>query len=736
MTVPDDQAVPPPPVDPSEELELKLPDESAAWRDLGLWAGVLVLLSLVAYWPAVGGTFQAMDNRPVSTDRLLALPGGLSAVWAGRWEDPTRYRFPVYQPVAFTADWIAYRLGGHNDNMVPTPTAYHVVALACHAAAAVLAWLALRELAVPAAWMVAAVFALHPVNAEAVSWISEGGVTVGGLLFFGSAYAYLWYMKFRDRDAADQLAGGTGGDPAQTWGTYAAAAALAIAAALAWPAAGVVPAFLLLALWWRRRLTSRDTLLLVPVLAVNVILWLTNLSLLLSTPPGRSVLPLARLDPLHMLAAVGHGTLLALVKSVVPVGLNLFYTTSTGVGVLGLVVAGAVLLVGPIAWAVRTGQRGPAAAGAAIALGIVPALNWFDPVRHTTAVDPAAYLAVVPLAAVALAVAARLLRDVRTGEGHTQLVVIVSAVLLVTLGATAWTRAHAFETPVSLWQDVAAKSPRSAFASAELANQLRLRAADDAAYQDADATKADLDAAVAEASRAAGLAAAAGDLVTAASAQRTWATALVATGDFKAALPHFDLATRLEPDAPTLVQYGQALLKLGQTKVAITRLDAALAADPASSAAHRVLGQAYKDAGDDARCGIEEGKAVELNPSDLVAQQFLAEYLARRGRLAEAMQHYVIILTASKENQGRADLWAAIGRIKSRQGEYRDAVTYLTQAQQLDERTPDIDRDLAAAKADLRRAAVTRPAMTQPTSAPAGPADPAAPTDPAVPVIP
>jgi len=564
---------------------------------------------------------------------------------------------------------------------------------------------------------VAAVFALHPVNAEAVSWIGDGGVTVGGLLFFGSAYAYLWYMKFRERDAADRAAGGTGADPAQTWGTYAASAALAVLAALAWPAAGTVPGVLLLALWWRRRLTRLDVTLLVPVLAVAAILWLANLTLVRGTPDG-GVVPVADLPFVYALAAVGHGLLLAVAKMLVPVGLNLFYTTSVGLGYTGLVLAGGVLLAAPIAWAVRTDQRGLAAAGAAMVVTIVPALNWFDPVRHTTSSDPAAYLAVVPLAAVLLAVVAGGLRRLRTGEAHTQLVVIVSAVVLVVLGGGAWARAHAFETPVSLWRDVAVKDPRSPFASAAYAEQLRLRAAEDAANEDADATKADLDAAAAESARAVALANAAHDPAAAAAAQRTWAQALVSTGDAKGALPHFEIATRADPDAPTLVQYGQALLKLGQKKESIAALDRALASDPTSSAAHRVLGLAYKDQGNDARWLIEEQAAVGLDGRDLAAQQSLAEALARAGKLPEAVQHYIVVLTASKENQARADLWAAIGRIKARQGAYDEAVTYLTTAQHLDAALPDIDRDVADAKAKLKIAAVTRPAMTQPSTAP------------------
>ncbi len=720
MTAPDSPAVEPtpPPIDPSEQLELKLPDESSAWRDLGLWAGVLVLLTLVVYWPATGGRFQWLDDRAVSHDRLLAMPGGLSAVWAGRWgEHAAGYPFAAYQPVAFTADWIAYRLGGHDDAGRPTPTAYHAVALIGHAGAAVLAWLVLRELAVSAAWLVAAVFTVHPVNAQAVSWINDGGATVGGLLFFASAYAYLSYLKFRDRDVAAKLAGGEAGDPAQTWGVYAAAVVLAIGAELAFPAAGAVPAAVMLALWWRRRLTRLDVLLLAPVLAVTAILWLTNLSLTRPAVPG-GVPPVVGLPALGEVAAVGSGLQFALLKSVLPVPLKLIYSTTLLAGLLGLLVAAVILGVLPAA----RGRRGPIAAAATFAVVVVPALNWFDPLRRGVLSDSAAYLGVVPVAAVVLAAAAAGLRRARTGEAHTQAAVAASAALLLVLGATAWARGHVFETPVGLWTDTSAKAPRSAFAATALAESYRLRAAEDAANQDADQTKADLDAAVVEAGRAASLAATTGDGASAAAAQRTWAEALVSDLDATAALPHFAASTAITADAPTLVQYAQALLSLGhRAPEAIAVLNRALAADPGSATAHRVLGQAYRDAGNDRRFLVEEQAAVNIDPSDLLAEQDYAEALAQVGRLKESSDRYLGLLAADKANQFRPDLWAALGRVEVRQGTYDRAVAELVNAQKLDPKLAGLDADLADARAKLRRAAATRPALTRPASQPADP---------------
>ena len=706
-----------PPVDPADQLELKLPGEATTWRDLGLWAGALLLLSLVTFWPAVDGRFQWRDDRAVSNNRALALPGGLSYVWADRWTDAGTYPYRPYAPVAFTADWAAYRLGGHDASGAPTPTAYHVVSVVAHALAAVLVWLALRELAVPAAWLVAAVFALHPVNAEAVSWVSDGGVPIAGLLFWAAIYCYLLYQTFRDRDAADRAAGGPGGDPAQTWGLYAGFALAATLAALAWPAAGACGGVLLLALWWRRRLTSFDGLLVAPVLAVGAFLWLANLALSREPGPGGAVAT-ADLGFGRVVAMVGESVGFAVGKLLVPVRLSLIYPPSVVGGAVALFVAAGAVAVTVIA-AVRGGPRWPAAAVGAVVLCTVPALNWVDPGRHSQQVDPLAYLATVPVAAVVVAAVTAAARRVRPAVlDHVQSVVVASAAVLLVLGVLAWRRAGVFATPVTLWRATADRLPDSPFAAAQYAEQLRVQASDDAANDNLDAAKAGIASAIAESDRAVRLAG--GDPVVAAPAQRTWATALVARGDAAQALPHYAQATRPDagpPDAHTLVDYGQALYELGtDLPGAVRQLNLSLATDPSSARAHRVLGQAYTKLGNPDRGLLEHRKAVAYDPTDPAAQQLLAEALVARGQLADAMQHYITLLT-DPVNQARPDLWAAVARLKAKQGDYFKAVDFFRRAKTLDP-TVKVDADLAAAEKELNRQAATNPAVTQPTTVP------------------
>ena len=682
---PDNASQKPGSIDPdSESLELKLPGEAVSIKDLALWAGVLVLLTLVSYWPATTGSFVWRDDQ--TPLQWLYKPDGLSLAWSGRWRQPDFYPLPQYQPAALTAFWFEYRLGGRASDNRPAPMAYHVASLIFHALAAVLLWLVLRELLVPGAWMITAIFALHPIHSEPIAWISEQATVLGGMFFIGSIYCYLLFIRWRARDAAERADGKEGVDPAQTWGLYTGAVVAFLLAILSDPAMVVLPLVLLLILWWRRRLTSQDGLLITPMVIASVALWISTLSLH-SSKIEDTLLVTA---PAIKIAMLGRGLWFSFFRTFVPAGFSVLdmanLVLSSAVAGLFIVIVVAVLLcigafftlqVMPSRNGKRTLISGLLVAFTTFVLLVLAGLNWFDARRLSVVTDCVAYLAIIP---VLVLVVGFILRFKMPGP-HPQSAVTVSTVVLIVFGLLSWLRTQAFESPVSLWRDVVAKDPASAYGHEQLAEQLRLTAIEDFAVQDKDATKTHRTEAIEHARRASEL-----DPENF-RPQQTWASVLTDQGDDAEALPHYSEAIRLASthsvDEPTvsalLTQYGTVLNQLGRFDRALRTLIEATKFDPSSSEAFRQLGEAHAGLGQLKEAIVSENTALARMPTNFQAMQKLAEYQARGGKpedLKAAIGTYFNLMNVSNQ-RNRPDLWLAIAKIKVQQDDREDALEFL-----------------------------------------------------------
>lgn len=115
----------------------------------------LLFLAILAFGASLFGTL-ILDDYAIFSDPAITSPSGWLDVWR-----PAQTR-----PLTYVTFWINYAIGGKS------PVGYHAVNLAFHLAAV---WFALGalKLLLPerTAWVAAAIFAVHPLQSEAVNYI-------------------------------------------------------------------------------------------------------------------------------------------------------------------------------------------------------------------------------------------------------------------------------------------------------------------------------------------------------------------------------------------------------------------------------------------------------------------------------------------------------------------------------------------------------------------------------------
>jgi tetratricopeptide (TPR) repeat protein len=412
---------------------------SAAARERLLLAG-LALAVLAAYATSFRGALQFDDYRVIAGDPRVQ---SLAAWWRS---------MPGIRPLLK----LTYALD-HASGL--GLAGFHAVNVAVHAAAAVLAYLLLVRLGrraallhpEPAALLGALLFALHPVQTEAVTYLSGRSASLAGALALGSALAF---AAGRDR-----------GRPGLV---HLASPALMLLSLCVKETAVVLPAALLLLeaadagrpFSWRAALRG---------VGVHLALAAAAAGAFLASPVYRSMLGRSlslRALGLQLLTQARATAWLA--GQLVPVrGLSadpdLAPVTAPSVGAVLL----ALLLLAVAVAALATVRRRPVPA-----LAVLWFLCWLAPQgwwlpRAEVASERQLYLALLGPAWLAAAAILRLPgpRALRTA--------IAAGLVLVLAGATA-VRSRVYRDEVAFWTDAAARAPRGARAWSNLGYALAL----------------------------------------------------------------------------------------------------------------------------------------------------------------------------------------------------------------------------------------------------------------------
>jgi tetratricopeptide (TPR) repeat protein len=191
------------------------------------WA--LAALVVVVYARVLGFAFLLFDD-PINVveNPRLAPPtaASLAAFWSGTY-------LGLYVPVAYSLWWLAAWVGD-----APQAWLYHALPLVCQVVATLLCarWLLRLGLPTQAAWLGALFWAMHPLQAETVAWVSE----------LRGAAANAFVFLYLERSAVARSS--TRHVSASQLTAYAAL----LAALLCKPSAAVAPAVLCVVecAWW------------------------------------------------------------------------------------------------------------------------------------------------------------------------------------------------------------------------------------------------------------------------------------------------------------------------------------------------------------------------------------------------------------------------------------------------------------------------------------------------------
>jgi tetratricopeptide (TPR) repeat protein len=157
-------------------------------KSIAVIAAVLTILVVAVFGRTAGYGFVAFDDPSYVTDNSIVQRG--LTVAGLRWALTTSDAF-YWHPLTWLSHMIDCQFYGLR------PGGHHVTNVLIHAATTLLVFAAFLYMT-GAAWrsgIVAAVFAVHPLNVEPVAWIAERKELLAGFFWFATVLAYAWYAR-------------------------------------------------------------------------------------------------------------------------------------------------------------------------------------------------------------------------------------------------------------------------------------------------------------------------------------------------------------------------------------------------------------------------------------------------------------------------------------------------------------------------------------------------------------
>jgi tetratricopeptide (TPR) repeat protein len=613
------------------------PDESQTPFGLPDWllALLLTVSTFLAYQPVWHG-------QPIWDDwqHMATSLGGLVRIWS---EPGVTRRF---DPLVDTAFWIERKLWG------TAPLGYHFVNIACHVGVALLLVAVLRRLQIRGGWLAAAIFALHPVHAESVAWISELKNTLSGVFFLGTVLAYLRFYERR------------------TPASFAMAVGLFFGALLSKTTTVVWPFGMLVIMWWKYGTPSwkRDMLPLIPFAALALLAGWAAIGI--EREAVGNAMGELHFSVAQRLVIAGHACWFYLGKLLWPVGLCPIYPrwqidhlTAIDclypIGVLALLV---------VLWSQRKKSRAPFAALLFFVSALSPVLGIFpfSYLLYSFVADHFQYLASMGVITLVAASGMWLQEKWRLFPRFAGIALCIAVLAMLAI----LTRDHsrAFTDLGTFARTTLAGNPDSWIARDELGVVLV------SAGKLAEAI--DLFNQALRANPEYGL------------GYYNLGSALQSQGRIEEAARQYRQALQWRPDlASPRYNLGCILASQGKFPEAIQQYQDALRLEPDASEVRNNLGIALASSGELDEAIAQFQKAVELRPDLAEAHVNLGHALATQGNFTEAIQHYKEALRVDPKNASdHYDLAIALAN----NGDLAQAAEQFREAARLNPDLPDV----------------------------------------------
>jgi tetratricopeptide (TPR) repeat protein len=631
------------------------------WR----WALLLAVLVFIAYVPVYRAGFIWDDESHLTQNPCVVGPLGLKEIW-------TTAR-AVYYPLVLTTFWLVHKFAGLN------PLPYHVLNVLMHAASALLLWQVLRQLGVRGAWLGAALWALHPVMVQSVAWVTELKNTQSCFLYLLSIF---YFLKWEDcvpnppmpriKDTA--VGAGAPSRLLECRTRYrhlfvALSLLFFVLATLSKPSVVMLPAVLVLCVWWQTgRVHRRDVLTLAPFVLVSVLASVWTI-LEQKFHAGAIGAEWGQTWPERFIIA-GRAIWFYVGKLICPYPLIFIYPrwkidSSQLIAYVPLVAALAGLVV---LWLIRAKwSRAVFFAAAYYVVSLFPVLGFFSVYffRYSFVSDHFQYLASMgPLALAGagmvtgcsyLTSSRRLstLPSTRRGSRVVITLVGVCGVFLLLLVFLTWQQAAVYRDLITLYTSTLTKNPGCWMAHYNLGIVLN--------------GQGDIDGAIAHYRQAIELRPSYSE------AHYNLGRLLAQKGQLGDAIAHYQKALELNPaDAEAHNNLGATLFASGRADEAVAHYRKALEIQPDYSDASCNLANALLSGGDLDGAIACYSACLALSPNQPEAQYNLASALFRTGRTDEAIAHFQKVLELRPQN---ADACANLGSAFLTKGRVRDAIS-------------------------------------------------------------